>query len=388
MPSMDNVVVTGATGFLGGAVARRLVRDGATVVGSGRDGEAGRALEDDGVRFVPAPLDDARAVSRLIEGTAVEGTAVEGTAVEGTAVEGTAVEGTAVEGTVVEGAAVVVVHCGALASPWGRDRDFHQANVVGTQNVVDACLRHGVRRLVHVSTPSVYTDGTDRRGVRESAALPPPTNPYARSPYARTKRAAEAIVDAATADGLAAVTLRPRAIFGPGDRTILPRIISALEKGRLPVIGDGATVVDLTYIDDAVDAVLAAIAVPDVTVSPPLDPPRGTVPDVTVGRKYNITSGEPVELWPTVRDLARRLDLPPPRGRLPFAAAQIVAAGLENVYKMLPGRPEPRLTRYSVVLLARTLTLSIEAARRDLGYNPRVGVREGLDRFIAWWKTT
>jgi nucleoside-diphosphate-sugar epimerase len=326
------VLVTGATGFLGGSVVRRLARRGERVLATGRRQDIGAALERDGVPFRAARLDDPHAVAALFDERA-------------------------------SGAAIrAVVHCAALSAPWGPYAAFEAANVTATRALVQASLAARVERFVHVSTPALYFDGSDRHDVREDAPLPPPQNHYT-----RTKLAAERIVDRGVATGLNAVTLRPRALFGPGDTTIFPRLLRAMELARLPVIGSGTNRVDLTYIDNAALAVERAL----------------DAAEHVVGRKYNITNGEPVALWPLLERLARELDLAPPSRRIGRRTARVLAHTLELFHGAFAPRREPLLTRYTVGLLSADTTLDISAARRDLDYRPSVSIEEGVARFLA-----
>ena len=258
-----------------------------------------------------------------------------------------------------------VFHSGALSSPWGRAADFEAANVAGTRHVIAACERHGVARLVHVSTPSLYFDGRHRLAIREDEPLPS----RGINMYAETKRRAEGLVDAAAARGLPVVTLRPRALFGPGDTTLLPRLVRAKARGFLPLIDGGRALTDVTYVDNVVDALLAAAA---------------AGPEA-LGRHYNVSNGEPMPLIELLTMLFRRLGLPMNGRAVPYAVAWTLAAGLEAAAHATGGR-EPVLTRYTVGVLARTQTLDLTAARRELGYAPRVSVAEGLERFAAWWE--
>ena len=326
-----DVLVTGATGFLGGALARRLAADGVAVTGTGRDAAAGATLERDGVRFVRLDLADVHAVRAAVAGHSH------------------------------------VAHSAALASPWGRLRDFWAANVVGTAHVVEACRAEGVARLVHVSTPSVYFHLDDRTDVRETDPLPAvPVNAYA-----ATKLVADRLVLAAVADGLDVLLFRPRAVYGPGDRTVLPRLIRALATGRLPVVGDGTNVVSLTYVDHAVDGLVRGLR----------------APAGLAGRVYNLADAEPIPIWTFVGRLCDRLGLPRPRRHVPVGVLMAVAGAMEGVYRRLQPDTEPVLSRYGVAVVGRTQTLSIEAARRDLGYAPWVTAEDGLERFAAWWET-
>jgi nucleoside-diphosphate-sugar epimerase len=188
--------------------------------------------------------------------------------------------------------------------------------------------------------------------------------------YARTKLLAEAEIDAAHARGMPVITIRPRAIFGEGDNAILPRLIDRLQQGRLRIIGDGQNITDLTYIENVVDALLLC----------------AEAPSALLGRKYNITNGEPLPLWPLIEKLCQALGYEYPRRRIPYTLALGLAGVLEGVCHLLPGQPEPLLTRYMVGVLAKSTTLDISAARRDLGYAPRISVDEGFERFVRWWK--
>jgi nucleoside-diphosphate-sugar epimerase len=323
-------LVTGGTGFVGGALARRLHAEGARVTALGRNRAAGAALEREGIAFVAADLADAQAVDAACRGQDW------------------------------------VFHSGALAAPWGPYEEFYAANVTGTENVVAGCRQGSVRRLVHVSTPSVYFADQPRRDVAEGDPLP------ARhlSDYAATKLLAEQVVARAHQAGLPVITIRPRAIIGPGDTALLPRLIRPLRRGILPVIGDGQNLADLTCVENVVDALLLC----------------AEAPDALLGRTFNITNGEPMKLWDMVRTLCGLLGFPPPRWRLSLPAALRLAGAIERVYAIVLPNREPPLTRFAVRGVALDATLDITAARRDLGYAPRVSVDEGLRAFAGWWK--
>lgn len=324
------ILVTGGTGFLGGALARRLRDMGADVTAMGRNVEAGEALEAEGIRFLRANLMNADAMEEACRGQEV------------------------------------IFHCGALAAPWGRQEAFYGANMIGTCNIICGAQKHQVRRLVHVSTPSIYFGYDSRLNVKEDDPLPAKQISH----YAHTKLLAEHAIQRAHREGLPVITIRPRAIFGPGDTTVLPRLIRALETGRLRIIGNGRNVVDMSYIDNVVDALLLCMD------SPP----------ATLGRVYNITNGEPRPLWGIVRFLCDELGIRFPQKKLPLDMALTLAGGMEKLYKLLRVSGEPVLTRLTVSMLANDATLNIEAARRELGYVPRVGFDEGMARFVAWWK--
>jgi nucleoside-diphosphate-sugar epimerase len=324
------VLVTGATGFLGKALARRLLARGDEVTALGRNQAILAQLEQEGMHPFRADLADGDAIKAACQRQEI------------------------------------VFHSGALSSAWGPALEFYRANVLGTRNVIAGCKAAGVRRLVHVSTPSIYFRYESRLDVREDAPLPS----VAANEYARTKLLAEQEIDAAFACGLPVISIRPRAIFGEGDNAILPRLISRLQSGRMRVIGDGQNITDLTYVENVVDALLLC----------------ADAPEVLLGRKYNITNGEPLPLWGLIRRVCDALGYEFPRRSISYPLALGLATALEVVSTLLPGHPEPLLTRYMVGILAKSTTLDISAARRDLGYLPRIPVEEGFQRFVDWWK--
>ncbi len=322
-------LVTGATGFLGGALTRRLHSMGWQVTALGRNPEKLNQLEDDGIQTVRADISKKNEVTASFSDVEL------------------------------------VFHCAALPSPWGGFEKFYQANVIGTRNVVQACMEKNVKRLVYVSTPSLYFDYSSRMGVKENDPLPEPI-----SHYAHTKRLAEEEVDKGFEQGLAVVSIRPRALFGEGDTVIFPRLIPRLQSGRLPILGDGENVVDLTYIQNVVDALL-------LCAESPIN---------TLGKTYNITNDEPVKLWKLIERICDELGYPHPSRRISYKTANTAASTLEFLYSLIPYSPEPPLTRVSVSMMANNTTLDISAAKAELGYQPKVSVEEGVQRFLKWWK--
>lgn len=251
-----------------------------------------------------------------------------------------------------------IVHCAALSAPWGPRAAFVAANVVGTANVLAVARAAGVRRLVHISSPAVLFDGSDQHCVGDDA--PYPTSHT--SQYARTKHEAELLVRHA-AHEFETVILRPKAIYGAGDRALVPRLLRAARAGRLPQIGDGTNAVDVTHVDDVVHAVECALT-------------TGS----GLGGTYLITGDEHVPLWGMIRELLAGVGLPAPGRVVPLAAALTAARVMEAVATLT--RREPTLTRYSALILARTQTYDIRRARSALGYAPRVHVADGVARTI------
>ena len=253
-----------------------------------------------------------------------------------------------------------VIHAGALSAAWGSRAEFEAVNVDGTQSVLDGSAAAGVTRLVHISSPAVMFTGADHVEADESW----PYAPQFSSHYAATKKQAEVLVNTAHARGLPTVILRPKAIFGPGDQALLPRLLAAARAGRLRQFGSGENRVDLTYVENVAHAIMLALEA-----------------RAAVGKTYFITNGEHVQLWPMIRRLLQSLHLPHRLQPVPIPVA-MAAARMMEWQASLTGR-EPLLTRYSVGVLARTQTYKITAARRDLGYAPIVPVEEGINRTLA-----
>ena len=235
------------------------------------------------------------------------------------------------------------VHCAGTVSDWGPPARFRAVNVLGTAAVLETFPG---ARVVHLSTASVYDPLRPRRRLREDA---PPAGAYLNA-YAASKAAAEALVRERRPD---AVLLRPHAIYGPGDRTLLPRLLGARHLGVLPAVGDGRNRLSVTHVDNLVHAVLQALA-----------HPRARGP-------FNVADAAPVPLDALLRTLLRRLGLPARILYLPRALAWNAGAIMERIAVARRAPRSPLLTRYVVAQLADEYTLDLRRARRELDYAPR-----------------
>lgn len=326
------VIVTGGTGFLGRHLVWRLAAQGADVVFTGRRQAAADLVCQHATRAVR--------YQHLEHGSAHAAATLAACAANADA----------------------IVHCAALSSPWGHADEFHRANVASTVEVLDACASAGVSRLVHISTPSLYFNFQDRVGVREGEPLPEPVNAYACS-----KGQAEQLVHRqAPCD---TVILRPRALFGPWDDTLMPRLLRVMRKGPIPLMRGGRARMDLTYVDNAVDAIWLALTKPL---------PRRLV-------TYNVSNGEPIVLTDLLDAVAHAFTLPLRTRPVPWPLVK-AGAGLLEAAARITGT-EPPLTRYSAGVLAFSQTLDTSAIRHDLGYTVQVPLREGIRRHAQWWLT-
>ena len=261
----------------------------------------------------------------------------------------------------------IILHVAAQAGIWGPYREFFQANVTGTENVIAVCRAQGIKRLVYTSSPSVVFDGRDLEGGDES--LPYPA--HYEAPYPQTKARAEQLVLTANSPVLATVSLRPHLIWGPGDNHLVPRIVMKARAGKLMRIGNRPCLVDTVYVDNAALAHLLAAD----RLYPGSD---------VAGKSYFITNNEPVPLWEMVDRILAAAGLPPVTRRISPELAIVAGVVCEALWKIFRLRGEPPMTRFVARELATAHWFKSAAAFRDLEYTPRVSLREGLDRLHAW----
>lgn len=327
-----SVLVTGGTGFLGSHLVERLLAEGRRVAVVSRS--ARPELEKRGVRVVVGALHEAATCAEAARG------------------------------------AGTVFHVAARVGVWGEYDDFFRDNVLATRALLRAAQEAGVTRFVHTSTPSVVYNGLDLAGADESL----PLTRNCPSPYPLTKAIAEGEALAFSTERFRVCALRPHLIWGVGDPHLVPRILARARAGRLRIVGAGKNLVDMVHVRNAVDAqILAerALGAPDAAPGP------------AAGRAYFITNGEPVNLWDWVNDLLRALGEAPATRCVSLPAARGLGALCEALWRVLPLKGEPPMTRFVAAELAKDHWFSIEAARRDLGYAPRVSMKDGTAELVA-----
>ena len=316
------MLITGATGGLGLALVEAARSGGHEVLATGRSSAARGRIEASGTRFVAADLTDPGAAARLCGGRES------------------------------------VVHAAALSAAWGREEDFERINVEGTRALLAAAKAAGCRRFVFVSSPSIFASFRDRLGLKGSD---PPADPPLNA-YARSKLAAERLVLAANGSGIATCAVRPRAIAGPDDKVLLPALAALVRRKRMPLIGGGGALIELTDVRDAARATLLA---------------EDRI-EAVAGRAVNISGGRPVPVRQIAAGLAWELGASPKRAHLPIPVARMAAALLEAKARL--GRGEPALSRYALATLAYSQTFDMDEPERLIGYRPE---HDGLATLLA-----
>ena len=310
------IFITGASGFVGGAAARRLAAAGHDVTAMSRSDAADAKIRALGA--TPVRCDLGTASSTHI------------------------------------GGADAVVHCAAFVEQWGPRDAWKRFNVDGTARMLAVAKQAGAKRFIHISTESVLWRGQHLRGVDETYPLAP-DSPY---PYAATKAQAELLVSAANDDAFTTIILRPRFIWGPGDTTLLPAI-RRMAKQWMWVDG-GAARTSTTHVDNLVHAIeLALTAGKGANAYFILDDGVRTMKDMI----SRIAATEAI----TLGDKS-----------IPGGLADALGGACEVVWRALNLRSEPPLTRFSAMIMSRECVLSDAKARAELGYRPVVAVDDGL----------
>lgn len=278
----------------------------------------------------------------------------------------------AVRGDIVDAAATeaacagveVVFHTAAKAGGWGDPKEFEAINVTGTQNVLNACLRAGVKALVYTSTPSVVHVHRDVEGENESL-------PYASSysaQYPRTKALAEQLVRASKVPN---VSIRPHFIWGPGDRHLLPRLLVRARAGKLRQVGTRDVKTDTVYIDNCVHAHLLAA-----------DALLGG--KAVSGKVYFVSDDAPIGTWTMANRMLSAAGAPGVGKPVPAGVAYALGGVLEAAHWLFRIDKEPLMTRFAASELSQAQWYDISAIKHDLGYSPQVSMDEGFLRTAKW----
>jgi nucleoside-diphosphate-sugar epimerase len=317
--------VTGGSGFIGGRLIRRLVRDGWSVRALARSDRSERAVFELGAEPVRGELGDADSIAAGA------------------------------------GGCELAFHLAAHLGDYGPWKEFERGNVEGTHNALDGCASAGVRRFVHCGTEAALMAGEPLVHVDETA----PLRPDSPAPYPATKAKAEQLVRDANRKGFETIVLRPRFVWGAGDTTLLPEMVKMVEAGRFMWVGGGGQHTDTTQVENVVEGLMLAAE-------------KGAP-----GEAYFVTDGEPVVFREFVSDLLRTQGVEPPSRSMPAWLGRPVATGGELAWRFLPLPGRPPLARFTYWVLTQECTIDINKARRELGYAPIVSREEGLTELRA-----
>lgn len=319
------VLVTGASGMLGGAVARLLRDRGHTVRAFQR-----RPAAIPGVEDIGGSLTDAEDVRRAVDGSEA------------------------------------VVHLAAKVSISGPEEEYRAVNIAGTSHVLDALRAQGGGDLVNVSSPSVAHLGSAIVGLDATPADPE----RARGPYARTKAAAELLaMDADGSDGLQVTSVRPHIVWGPGDTQLVGRIVDRAASGRLPLLDQGMALIDTTYVDNGASAIVAAL----------------DRIDAVHGESFVITNGEPRTVRDVFAGFCDAAGVPRPRLQIPGALGRLAGRVVERVWEARPGHDEPPMTEFLAEQMSTAHWFDQRRTRERLRWTPEVSIDEGFERLAAWF---
>jgi nucleoside-diphosphate-sugar epimerase len=257
-----------------------------------------------------------------------------------------------------------IFHLAGMMGAWLPLADYRAVNVAGTEHVCRAALQAGARRLVHVSSWTVYGMALGRPAREDFALKPFP------EPYAVTKAEGDKLVQRLIAqEGLPAVIVRPGTFFGPGDRLHFGRMADRLRAGRGIVVGNGRNALPFVYVTDVARGLLLA-----------------SDSEAAIGQAYNISNDEPLSQEECLRAIAAAIGAAPPRVHAPFRALYLAAAAAEQVAVVTRAKTQPIVTRLGVTLFGTDNRHAIAKARAELGYAPQVDLRDGVRLAAAWYQ--
>lgn len=324
---MKRVLVTGATGFLGRYLIEELLNNEYKVIAQGRKEKIlSNIKEKYDVETLKCSLNEIKDIELNVD---------------------------------------YVIHAAALSTVWGKWEDFYKSNVVGTENVINFCKKNNVKRLVYVSSPSIYSAKYDRLNIKEEEFDKNNKLNF----YIKSKILAEELINNIEDDKLEKVIIRPRGLFGIGDTSIIPRLIKVNRKIGIPLFNNGKNIVDITCVENVATALRLAIE-----------------SNKSVGNTYNITNGEPREFKNILEELFKQINEPPKYLKINLNLMYGISCIIEFIYKVFHIYKEPIITKYNICTLGYSQTLNIEKAKRDLNYIPKMTLSEGIKKYAEDYK--
>jgi nucleoside-diphosphate-sugar epimerase len=326
----SSCLITGATGFVGSHLVEACAGRGWSLRALARPGSDTTVLDRHHVSLIRGDLSDNASVREAVQGVEV------------------------------------VLHCAAKVGDWGPVEEYRATNVEALRSLLEACRQQPLRRFVHFSSLGVYA-ARHHHGTDESEPLPASQ----RDGYTQSKVEAEQLaLHYQREHGVPVVVLRPGFIYGPRDRTVLPKLLDNLRKGKVRYIGGGRRAMNTIYIGNLIEAVFLAIDTPNA-----------------VGQVYNLTDGEVVSKRQFIEAIADGFGVPRPKPvSVPLWLARVLAWWQEGRARRKGAPKPPRLTQARLKFLGLNLDFCIEKAKRELGYRPRWTFAAGLRETVASYK--
>ena len=324
------ILLTGATGFLGRYVAKRLVKIGHEVIGVSRHKKDLIELEE--VNFIEFDLLDLNKLESVCKEVDC------------------------------------IIHTAALSTVWGKESDFVLNNVIATKNIIEVCKKNNIPKCIYISSPSVYTSAIDKFNIKEEES--PKNNEF--TYYIKTKLMAEQeIMNKAKESQTQFIILRPRGIFGIGDTSIIPRLIKVNSKIGIPYINEGKSIIDITHVENVVEAIMLSLYYDVGSLGYDI---------------FNITNDQSVSLGYLLDLLFKQIDVKPKYINIDFNSIYSIASFIEKIYKFFKIYKEPILTRYTVCTIGNSQTLNIDKAKNKLHYKPIISIEKGIEEYAKWYK--
>lgn len=319
------ILLTGATGFLGKYVIEELEENNYEIIAFARNEKIGKKLEEKykNTKFYKGDftnLEDLEKINENID---------------------------------------MLIHAGALSTVWGKWENFYKTNVIGTENILKFCRTKKIKKLIYISSPSIYASNKNQILVKEEEA--PKENKL--NFYIKSKILAEKKIKEYS--DIPSVILRPRGLFGIGDTSIIPRLLELNKKRGIPLFESGQHQVDITCVENVALAIRLALE-----------------KEKAIGKTYNITNDEPQRFKDILDLFFREMGIKGKYKNLNYNLIKIFVIILEKIYKTFRIYKEPILTKYTLYLLRYSQTLSVEKAKNDLDYKPKLSIREGIKKYV------
>ncbi len=323
-----NILITGATGFIGGRLANALIENNHHIVATGRSDLPQNNL-DSRVKYIKGDLEDLSHCQEVTKGIDI------------------------------------LIHCAGKAGTWGSYESFFSANVTATTNLLSSAQENGVQRFINISSPSIYFNYHDQFDLKEDY-LPRKFSNH----YAKTKFLAEEEVSKAHSQNFLTVSLRPRLVIGAGDNNVLPRMVQMQREGKLKQVGEGNNHITVTSIGNLIHAV-------ELTLE---------APAAKMGTTYNIGNPDPVNFWRFIDRLLEKMGESRVQIKVPYRPVYLLAQFNQMMATLLSSKEGPALNPISVAILAKSMTLDLSHAIHDLGYDPKDTTEDALNEFTQWWQ--